>query len=151
MDTQSVLLFISVPLCLWKWLILRSGIYFLPFQGNEQFWSMLIGPCQGLLLLNLYKVCLLSFTISLKNPFKKIRNFNSFFQNTYYVCGSSTKEAYIYFWYVSSPCDIRKHFYVDKNSAIYWLRKVWRYVHLNWYLQAMVIMFSWSASCPMLL
>lgn len=55
---------------------------------------MLIGPCQGLLLLNLYKVCLLSFTISLKNPLKKIRNFNSFFQNTYYVCGSSTKEAY---------------------------------------------------------
>lgn len=41
---------------------------------------MLIDSCQGLLLLNLYKVCLLSFTISLKIHLKKSEISTNFFR-----------------------------------------------------------------------
>lgn len=129
MDTQSILLFISVPLLFMKVTYTEVGFLFFAFLRE---WAILEdaylpnAPCQGFLLLNPYKVCLLSFTISFKNQFKKKpnRNFNFILQNTYHLCGSSTNEAYIYFQHVSSPHDTRKHFYVDTNSAIYWLQNV---------------------------
>lgn len=55
--------------------------------------------------LNLCKVCLSPFTIRYKNQDFKNKKVNLILQNSYYVYGHPTNEAYIYFQHVSSPCD----------------------------------------------
>jgi len=45
------------------------------------------------------------------------------------VCGNSINNVYICFQHVSGPHDTGKHFYIDTNSAIYWLRAVGMVIH----------------------